>query len=235
MEEGKEKKKNSPKKVGLIASGLILLVIIVLLLFRGITISKKETPQNNDTGNVELNAGSPESEGTESDGETDEKTDNFGNVISEEEENNSDISSEDPQGISENNKESEEVKSQEEETDNFGNKIENNEDESESTKVEGIQGSSEGTNSSMVEVENPTLGEVLTSDVLVSGKSIYKVGNESYTYSLDLIFPGDGDYKVIKYYCSKRTYDGVSEGDTITASYQSDENGLISIITISKS
>lgn len=96
------------------------------------------------------------------------------------------------------------------------------------------KGSDEGSISIEEITEQNLESEVKSTSVLVSGKGIYKVDDNSYTYSLNLIFPDGDGYKVIKYFCSKKSYDAVENGETITAEYQVDSDGVISIRTVTK-
>lgn len=91
-------------------------------------------------------------------------------------------------------------------------------------------------NGEMQEVpEEPVLGDLQTTAVVVGGKSAYRVDNKSYTYALSFITVDDNDnYSSLKYFCSKKTYDAVSKGDIVTMDFQSDENGIISISSIHK-
>lgn len=89
-------------------------------------------------------------------------------------------------------------------------------------------------NKSLVEVELPELGETLETSVIVAGKGVYKLEGMLYVYSLNLIFPNGEGYDIVKYLCSKKTYDAVSQGETVNVSYQLDESGTISISSISK-
>lgn len=95
----------------------------------------------------------------------------------------------------------------------------------------------EGTSNSdtgFVKIEGVDLGESLEADMLVSGKSIYKVGESSIAYSIDLVVPLEEGYSVVKYFCPKKTYDALKSGGSVKATYQVDKNGLISITSLSK-
>lgn len=78
------------------------------------------------------------------------------------------------------------------------------------------------------------LGESKEVDALVSKKSIYKVSDTSIAYNIDLLIPYEDNYHVVKYFCPKKTYDGLESGVSVKATYQVDENGLISISSLSK-
>ena len=86
----------------------------------------------------------------------------------------------------------------------------------------------------IVGVEEPVLGEIYDISAIVSGKSVYSIDNESYAYTLNIIIPAGDEYKVINHFCSKKIYDGVNTGETIQVSLQFSEEGLISILTITK-
>lgn len=93
----------------------------------------------------------------------------------------------------------------------------------EETKDDGIE-----------EVNEPVLSETISTSGLVSGKSVYKVGN-SYMYSVSLIVVTGNEKNVpCKYFCPKNTWDALNVGDTLKVSFQTDTNGNISVNTISK-
>lgn len=71
--------------------------------------------------------------------------------------------------------------------------------------------------------------------VLVSSKKVYSF-ETSYVYSLDLLMPSDVDeeYRVISYFCPKTTFDAVEKNDALVVKYQEDEDGKVSISTVSK-
>lgn len=119
-------------------------------------------------------------------------------------------------------KDSEKVVSKADKSDN------SNSEESSSDKVQSDIGS-------FIKVEKDELNSTINkTSVVVSGKGIYKVDDLSFTYCLNLIFPNGEDFCVVKYFCSKKSYDAVSVGDTITAEYQTGRKGLISVRTITK-
>lgn len=92
--------------------------------------------------------------------------------------------------------------------------------------------------SSVQEVSNdPSLGEELQASVIVSAKNIYMLDNSSYAYSLTLLMLSNNEteeYTTMKYFCSRKTFDNVAKGDTLTMSYQLDTNGIISPSGIAK-
>jgi len=87
---------------------------------------------------------------------------------------------------------------------------------------------------SLFKVDEPVLSESYETSVIVAGKEVYVVNDNQYAYALSLIVPDDGGYEIIKYFCPKKTYDGVSNNETVKAVYQLDEKGIISITSISK-
>lgn len=78
------------------------------------------------------------------------------------------------------------------------------------------------------------LVENFESDVIISSKNLYLLDNGVYAYSLGLIVPFDGDYKIIDYMCSLSSWNSVESGETIHISYGVDSSGNILITSISK-
>lgn len=78
------------------------------------------------------------------------------------------------------------------------------------------------------------LVENFESDVIISSKNLYLLDNGVYAYSLGLIVPFDGDYKIIDYMCSLSSWNSVESGETIHISYGVDSSGNILITGISK-
>lgn len=78
------------------------------------------------------------------------------------------------------------------------------------------------------------LVENFESDVIISSKNLYLLDNGVYAYSLGLIVPFDGDYKIIDYMCSLSSWNSVDSGETIHISYGVDGSGNILITSISK-
>jgi len=86
---------------------------------------------------------------------------------------------------------------------------------------------------SLVEVQEPVLGEPITSSGVVSGKSIYYV-KDSYLYEVRLILVMGNDQNIFcSYYCPRKTWDALATGDSLKVTYQMDSLGGISITTIS--
>lgn len=112
--------------------------------------------------------------------------------------------------------------------DNINKKEEPNND---SINGKDVNTTSEST--TLVKVDEPSLNKMESTKVLVSSKGVFKLDN-IYLYSLGLIFPketGEG-YSIINYYCSKKTYDAISKGDTVIVNYQLDGKNNISISSI---
>lgn len=78
------------------------------------------------------------------------------------------------------------------------------------------------------------LVENFESDVIISSKNLYLLDNGVYAYSLGLIVPFDGDYKIIDYMCSLSSWNSVDSGETIHINYGVDSSGNILITSISK-
>lgn len=78
------------------------------------------------------------------------------------------------------------------------------------------------------------LVENFESDVIISSKNLYLLDNGVYAYSLGLIVPFEGDYKIIDYMCSLSSWNSVESGETIHISYGVDSSGNILITSISK-
>ena len=116
---------------------------------------------------------------------------------------------------------------------NKSNENTDNQDENNTSTGANTSDESNSQSNTLQVVEVPELGEIKESSVLVSGKTAYML-DDVYTYSLSLIFPDGDNYDIVKYMCSKKTYDGVNQGETVNVTYQTDENGIISISSISK-
>lgn len=82
--------------------------------------------------------------------------------------------------------------------------------------------------------EYADLVENFESDVIISSKNLYLLDNGVYAYSLVLIVPFEGDYKIIDYMCSLSSWNSVESGETIHISYGVDSSGNILITSISK-
>lgn len=78
------------------------------------------------------------------------------------------------------------------------------------------------------------LVETLESDVIISSKNLYLLDSGVYAYSLGLIVPFGGDYKIIDYMCSLSSWNSVDSGETVHIGYGVDSSGNILITSISK-
>lgn len=194
----------SMKKAGTIVSSLILLLIIVVVAFRSCSISKKDTTTSSSSS---TSSSTSSIKGEDSNREVLDNDSTSGNkdvdVINKEVSNNGNI-------------------------DNINKKEEPNND---SINSKDVNTTSKST--TLVKVDEPSLSKMESTKVLVSSKGVFKLDN-IYLYSLGLIFPketGEG-YSIINYYCSKKTYDAISKGDTVIVNYQLDGNSNISISSI---
>lgn len=206
-----EENRSSLKKYGIIVAILVLLLIISLLSLHSCSISKKDdvtTPSNVEDSVALI----PEEGGISGEEEDATKVEEVEGVESQEvleaEESEGDI----PQ--SESSVESETTT------------------EKENANVPSVE--DDITGAGLLEVDEPALGKLLETSVIVSGKKVYKVNDNGYAFSVSLIFPSNGEYEVVEYFCSKKIYDGVVDGETITASYQVDAEGHVAITSISR-
>ena len=71
-------------------------------------------------------------------------------------------------------------------------------------------------------------------DVLVSSKKTYLVDDKFYAYSLALVIPSNDEYKIVNYYCPKKTYDAIMSGEVVKVDYYVGNNGVIAVDSISK-
>lgn len=72
-------------------------------------------------------------------------------------------------------------------------------------------------------------------NVLISSKNIYKVNNSCYAYALSMIIPLEGTgYQLVDYLCSVATWNSVNAGDSIVVTYGLDDNGIVLIKGLSK-
>ena len=91
------------------------------------------------------------------------------------------------------------------------------------------------TNLSLELVDKVEVLGTYEANVLVSAKSVYKVGNSSYAYALSMIIPIEGKgYQLIDYLCSVSTWNSVNAGDSIVVTYGLDENGIVVVKGLSK-
>lgn len=95
--------------------------------------------------------------------------------------------------------------------------------------------SKEGGTNNFVEIsEGALLGSMKQVEALVSSKKTYLVDDKSYAYSLALVIPSNDEYKIINYYCPKKTYDAVMSGEVVKVDYYMDNNDVIAVDSISK-
>ena len=47
-------------------------------------------------------------------------------------------------------------------------------------------------------------------------------------------FQLDDEYKIVNYYCPKKTYDAIMSGEVVKVDYYVDNNGVIAVDSISK-
>lgn len=83
------------------------------------------------------------------------------------------------------------------------------------------------------EVAEPALGEEIETYGLIVSKSVYIV-DSSYIYCLDVSMVTGDIATSVKYFCPKKTYNALQSGDTISITYQLDNSGNFSVLTISK-
>jgi hypothetical protein len=84
-------------------------------------------------------------------------------------------------------------------------------------------------------VNSVAIEDKYSSDVLVSSKNVYLVGDSVYAYSLKLILPIDGEgYRVVDYLCSVTTWNSVESGDSLRVEYGLDAEKKVLILSISK-
>lgn len=226
-----EVKTFSLKKSGIILASVILLIIIVMLVLRSCVVTKEVETDDSVKNKTEVVL-TEESNTTEKESENIEKVE-----IPEESSKNSSSESMKGEGntgkIQE--KDSLENSSEIDETEKVGNTV--NEPSKGVSKDDGKTSEdevSEKLSNNLFEVDVPVLGESSETSTIVSGKDAYLVDSSYYTYSISLIFPKGDEFKVVKYFCSKKIYDAVVSGETVNAVYQVDENGLISITSISR-
>lgn len=85
---------------------------------------------------------------------------------------------------------------------------------------------------------NYDLGNEMSTSVVVSAKEEYRSTNgSSLVYVIKLLMPDESaedGYTPVSYYCSKKTYEGVSIGDTVIVNFQLDDEGYVAINSISK-
>lgn len=201
------------EKTGLIVIAFLVVLILVLCMIRGCSVTREvKGSQNQQQSQVNNNQQQQQSTKT---GEV-QKTSENREVVN-----------------------SENTKGSETTSDNAVTPSESSEKSVEN--VESSVGSSENTNSTNindsnvpVEVSSPVLGNSIESSGMVSGKHTYSWGT-SYLYEVSLVIvTGEGNSIVGNYFCPKNTYDNLNMGDSLSVTYQLDDQNNISISTISK-
>lgn len=228
VEEGEPIKKLSLRGTLAILLGLLILAIVVILVVRGIRIEKEPSAQNvaaSDTSNSGENYQNQELPSEDSNGGITIEAENDSNLSDSESnsgKNLSDSGGSDRTSSSKiNSSKSEEIQDIDVPKDTEETVYPSNSD---TTKVTDIH-----------KVSTPDLSESRTSSAMISSKSVLRVDNSSYAYCVNLvILVGEDDYKDIRYFCPKKTYDGVLEGDTLSVEYQTDSEGVVSISSITK-
>ena len=207
------------KKAGITIFSLIITLVIILLTVRGCSFSKKtdENVSKNNQNNVVLQGENNSSEKETSKNEEDK------NVPPSTENSTSNSIN---KGVED---------SEKADTGIGAEKVES----SNSPKEDKDKETSEGGTSDLADVsfekiDEPILKNNEQIEALVAGKDSYILNEKSYAYSISIIFPKEGEYEIINYFCPKKTYDAVSSGESIKVDYQLDENGKISITSISK-
>ena len=96
-----------------------------------------------------------------------------------------------------------------------------------------IGNSTAGDGGELVEVVLPEFSNIKeTTGIVVSKRSFTYKGSYVYGVSLSVLI-GDTT-ETVQYFCPKKTYDALNSTDTITAEYQMDSDGNVSIVSISK-
>lgn len=195
----------SKKTTMYISITLIVFIIIVLICCRGCSITKKveNSSKPSDTVNTVQETTTPI---TTNGGENSEK-----NVE------NSAISSEVDSSLADEIKPTEKV-----------------EEPKDTTSTEKAPVSNKGDDSSSLkEVGEPNLTEVVTTSGLVSSKNVYQLDG-AYVYGVKIITLQGEEGLTCKYFCPKKTWDALNVGDTVNISYQMDSVGNTSVVSISK-
>lgn len=107
-----------------------------------------------------------------------------------------------------------------EESDNEGGNIK--EEVNKDTKNDGLE-----------KVEEPSLGELREVTAAVLSKNVFKMG-KTYGYMIELVVVNNDKEIELNYFCPRKTYDALVIGDTVMVQYQSSEDGIISIASVSR-
>lgn len=214
-EEEIEPVKLTKKATTAICIILVVFLIIVLICFRGCSITKKvENPSNpTDTvTTVQENNSSIATNGGDSSEKIEEKTSD-----SKDTESSSSKKS--------NSSEKEEVDKEvvvPEKNSEVPSKTETKAEVNEST-----------TFSNLKEVGEPVLNDVINATGLISSKQVYQL-EDTYVYGVKIITLQGEENVICRYFCPKKTWDALNMGDSVNISYQMDSLGNTSVISISK-
>lgn len=214
-EEEVEPVRLSKKTTVSICIGLVIILIIILICFKGCSITKKveNTSNSSDSTNSVQQS---EVSITTNDGENSEK-----NV--------------------EKSSDSEEVDSSLLDKPNTTEKSEVSERSTEVPKKESnvssnstSQNSNKGNSpTNLEEVSEPVLSDIVTTKGLISSKHVYKL-DDTYVYGVKILTLQGEESVTCKYFCPKKTWDALIVGDSVSVSYQVDSIGSTSVVSISK-
>ena len=207
------------KKAGITIFSLIIMLVVILLTVRGCSFSKKTDEKDTEKIQNEVvlqgENNSPKKEESN---------------IKEDEKPSSNAENSPLNGINNGVEEDEKA-----DKGNSAEKVETNNGVSSNNKEESNKGGTfDLSDISLEKIEEPILKENQQIDALIAGKDSFILNGQSYAYSISIIFPRDGEYEIVNYFCPKKTYDAVNTGESIKVDYQLDESGKISITSISK-
>lgn len=207
----------SKKKTGLILIIVLFIIMIILYSVRGCSVTKKSDSSGNST--VASTASSETTEGT---------TENIDESVPNNTENVATT-----EGVS--SASTEENTTENNVSTNPVFIVNSSEESNNTSNVSTTETStvSNENNELMQEVATPVLGEEVATTGIVSGKTVYKIGNE-YVYAVKLIVVvGDDKNISCKYYCTRRSWDSVNSGNSVNVVIKTDTEGTISIESIS--
>lgn len=100
---------------------------------------------------------------------------------------------------------------------------------------EGVEeNANQGTESGLVKVKEPTLGEVREVAGAVLSKNVFKM-DRTYGYMIEFVVINNSNKEVIlNYFCPRKTFDALTIGDPVKIQYQTSEDGTISIASVSR-
>jgi cytoskeletal protein RodZ len=100
---------------------------------------------------------------------------------------------------------------------------------------ENSSNSTNGSISGLTEVEVPDLSESFKAPAVVGNKSIYSINSTNYVYRVSLVLQKKSGEKIeLSYFCPRKTYDGIFEGDEVTVELQKSKDEMYSIVSVSK-